>query len=335
MKKILLSIMMLAAIGTLRINAQGCGGGPSEEGVKVFGFLQSQYEFHMTDPSTNSFSFERARIGVMGKIPYDFSYYVVAELSPFIAPNPYLLDAFVTYDRFKWARVSLGSFKTPFGLETNTACNGLMTVYRSTATLQMVAPFRDLGMVFMGGDTGSLVTYQIGFMNGSGLGNFDNNTEKDLVGRVVFRPFHFLRIGGSFRYGFPSYNNTDSRTTFGSELQFNYMGITYQNEFIYDRGNYNRELGGGCSGNLIELGEERYGGWTLLAYRTKWNVEPVFKIEIFDSGNLVKYKENNMTFGLNYYFNDWTRLQVNYVYRAEEMVEIDNDEFVVQVQVKF
>lgn len=329
---ILLSIVFAASFA----KAQGCGGGPSEEGVKVFGFLQSQYEFHMTDPATNSFSFERARIGVMGKIPYDFSYYVVAELSPFISDNPYLLDAFITYDRFKWGRVSLGSFKTPFGLETNTACNGLMTVYRSTATLQMVAPFRDLGMVFMGGDTSTLLTYQLGVMNGSGLGRFDNNTAKDYVGRVIFRPFSFLRFGGSFRYGFPSYNNTtDNRTTFGGEVQFNYKGITAQAEYISDEGDYNRDLGGGCSGNLIELGEKRSGGWAMLAYRTQWDVEPVFKFDFFDSGNLLKYKENNMTFGINYYFNDWTRLQVNYVYRAEEPVEIDNDEFVVQVQVKF
>ncbi len=327
---------LILSLAGIKLSAQGCGGAPSSEGIKVFGFLQSQYEYKMEDPAKNSFTFERARIGVMGKIPYDFSYYVVLELSPFIADNPYLLDAFVTYDRFKWAKVSMGSFKTPFGLETNTACNDLSTIYRSTVTLQTVAPFRDLGMVFMGGDESTFMTYQFGIMNGRGLGNFDNNTAKDLVGRFVFKPLDFLKIGGSFRRGFPSLNNTtDDRITFGFETQLKYKGLTVKGEYINDEGNYNRDLGGGCSGNLIELGEKRSGYYATFGYMTKWNVEPVFKFENFDSGNSEGYIENNMTFGVNYFFNDWTRLQINYIYRSEEKIELMNDEIAVQIQVKF
>lgn len=336
MKKYIIVLFALIGLSQLKVSAQGCGGAAPDEGIKVFGFLQSQYEYHFTDPTSNSFSFERARIGVMGKIPYDFSYYVVLETSPFISPNPYLLDAFITYDRYQWARVSLGSFKTPFGLEVNTACNGLTTVYRATATLQMVAPFRDLGMVFMGGNESTFMTYQLGIMNGSGLGTMDNNKKKDIVGRVVFKPWEFLKIGGSFRYGYPSYNkNEDTRTTFGGELQANYSNFKLMAEYISDEGDYNRDLGGGCSGNLIELGDKRSGGYVTLAYLTKWNVEPVFRYDFFDSGNTENYKESNMTFGINYFFNDWTRLQVNYIYRGEEPVEQKNDEFVLQLQVKF
>ena len=336
MKHIFVLGLLLFALTTVKVTAQGCGGAPSGDGIKVFGFLQAQYESHSTDPSTNSFSFERSRLGVMGNIPYDFSYYVVAEFSPFISPNPYLLDAFITYNRYKWSRVSLGSFKSPFGLETNTACNGLTTVYRSTATLQMVAPFRDLGMVLMGGTDSTLFCYQLGIMNGSGLGKSDNNKKKDIVGRVGFKPLDFLKIGGSFRYGFPSYlNNTDSRTTIGAELQAKYLGFTVLGEYISDQGDYNRDLGGGCSGSLIELGEKRSGGYVTLSYLSKWNLEPVFRYDFFDSGNTSKYKESNMTFGLNYFFNDWTRLQVNYMYRAESPVEVPNDELVLQLQVKF
>jgi phosphate-selective porin OprO and OprP len=260
----------------------------------------------------------------------------VVELSPFIGPNPYLLDAFISYNRYDWARVSLGSFKTPFGLEVNTGCNGLLTVYRSTATLQMVAPFRDMGVVLMGGSEETILSYQLGYMNGSGLGREDNNRMKDLVGRVVFKPLDFLKVGGSFRKGFPSYNNnSDDRISMAGEIQANIAGFTLQGEYILDKGDYNRDLGGGCSGNLIELGEERNGGYMALAYLTKWNVEPVFKYDFFDSGNAENYKESNMTFGANYFFNDWTRLQVNYLYRGETPTEFKNDEVVVQLQVKF
>lgn len=336
MKKYFFVIFAIAALATTRVSAQGCGGAASEEGLKMFGFLQSQYEHHFTDPSKNSFTFERARIGAMGKIPYDFSYYVVAELSPFISSNPYLLDAFITYDRFNFARLSVGSFKTPFGMETNTACSGLMTVYRSTATMQMVAPFRDMGMMLLGGNDTTFISYQLGLMNGGGLLKFDNNKKKDIVARVVLHPWEFLYVGGSFRHGYPSYlNDKDTRTTIGGEIKFKYRGFSLLGEYIMDNGDYNRDLGGGCSGNLIELGEDRSGGYVTLAYMTKWNVEPVFMYDFFDSGNASGYKESNMTFGVNYFFNDWTRLQLNYVYRGESPIEVPSDEIVVQVQVKF
>lgn len=317
---------------------QGCAPESTGDGINLFGFIQSQYGLNFENTTNGSFSFERARLGINGNIPYDFSYYAVMELSPFMSGNgsAYLLDAFISYNRFSWARVSMGSFKTPFGLETNTPCNGLITAYRSTATLQLIAPFRDFGMVLMGGSDTTMLTYQLGLMNGSGLGRRDNNQSKDVVGRVIFKPLEFVKVGGSFRYGFPSYNNNDdARTTFGAELQANLAGFTLMGEYIIDEGDYNRDLGGGCAGNLIELGEKRSGGYLTLAYMTPWQVQPVFRYDIFDSGNLQEYKESNITFGLNYFFNDWTRLQVNYVYKAETPAEIKNDIFLVQLQVVF
>ena len=41
-----------------------------------------------------------------------------------------------------------------------------------------------------------------------------------------------------------------------------------------------------------------------------------------------------MTFGANYFFNEWTRLQINYKYNFEETfaAEIPNDMFMIQLQ---
>ena len=339
MKKIITAFLLVSFMATAGlVKAQGCGDAPTEEGVNMFGFVQVQNEtnFEGNDNTNNTFNFDRARIGAQGLIPYDFSYYVVVEYSPFISPNPYLLDAFITYERFDWARLTVGSFKTPFGLEVNTPCNGLITVFRSTAVLQMVSPFRDIGMVLMGGSKETKIQYQLALMNGSGLGIKDNNKKKDVVGRVIYKPLDFLQVGGSFRYGYPSYNNDeDTRTTFGFELKAEYENFSLLGEYIMDEGDYNRDLGGGCSGELIELGKERSGGWAALAYKTKWNVEPVFKFDFFDSGNAQEYQETNMTFGVNYYINDWTRLQANYIMRTEEPTDFDNDKFVIQLQAKF
>ena len=69
---------------------------------------------------------------------------------------------------------------------------------------------------------------------------------------------------------------------------------------------------------------------------TPWNIQPIVKYESYDPNNDVdKNAQDVITFGFNYFFNDWTRLQLNYLYKAEEGNEISNDEILMQLQVKF
>jgi len=69
---------------------------------------------------------------------------------------------------------------------------------------------------------------------------------------------------------------------------------------------------------------------------TPWSIQPVLKYESFDPNTDADDDiENVVTLGFNYFFNDWTRLQLNYLYKAEEGNEIDNDEIIMQLQVKF
>ena len=73
-----------------------------------------------TDEAT--FSFNRARIGLIGNVPYDISYYFFIEYIAFKSGNPFLLDAFISYSRLApYVTVSLGQFKQPFSLERNTS----------------------------------------------------------------------------------------------------------------------------------------------------------------------------------------------------------------------
>jgi len=71
-------------------------------------------------------------------------------------------------------------------------------------------------------------------------------------------------------------------------------------------------------------------------YMTPWNIQPIVKYESYDP-NIDEDNdvEDVITFGVNYFFNDWTRLQLNYLYKAEEGNEIANDEILMQLQVKF
>ena len=344
MKKLLLILIAFAfTLSPQILKAQGCedSGGDDESddgGPKVWGFIQPQYEYHMTDPATNTFKFMRARVGLTGKIPYDFSYYVVLDASSFVSQtdNPFLLDAFISYNRFEWAKISMGQFKQPFGMEVNTACHKLHTIRRSMVSDQLVAPQRDLGMAVLGGSNETFLKYSVAVMNGRGVNIKDNNSKKDIIGRVVFNPLDFLSVGGSFRYGFPN-TNDGSRSAEVGELAVDVGNFLLQAEYIYDEGDYNRQTGGGCGSTPMTLGDKRSGYYVMAMYMTSFMLQPVIKWESFTKDQ--NSSENNdiytTTFGLNYFFNDWTRLQVNYLYNAEKGAEILNDAILVQVQVKF
>lgn len=326
--------------------SQGCEGdvpGSGSDSLNankpvLFGYLQSQYEHTFSSPNVSTFNFKRARIGVRGRAMEDFSYYFMLETSPFIGSSgdAYIMDAFVTYDKYNWAKISLGSYKQPFGLEVSTACHSLLTIDRSIVSDQLVAPQRDFGIGLFGGNKYTKLNYALALMNGRGLGVEDNNTKKDIVGRATYKVTDFLTLGGSFRYGYPN-NNDDTRTTFGGEMALEFDKLKIQGEYIYDEGDYNRAAGGGCGATPVELGEKRDGAYIMATYDLEDNIQPVFKYEYFDPNIDVKeigYQEM-MTVGVNYFLNDKIRLQVNYQAHIETYINIDNDMLIAQVQVRF
>ena len=80
---------------------------------------------------------------------------------------------------------------------------------------------------------------------------------------------------------------------------------------------------------------ERNGYFVQAMYLTEWDIQPVVKFESYDPNiDEDMDAQSVITYGFNYFFNDWTRLQLNYLYKAEE-VEVKNDELLIQLQVKF
>ncbi|SNR30421.1 porin [Lutibacter flavus] len=348
-------IILFALIFALNFNtsfAQGCeddaaptgavSGVPSTSSMTIFGYIQPQYNTYFTDPGENTFNFKRARFGVRGRVNRSFSYYFVMETSAFMSGgDAYLLDAFVTYDKNEWAKISLGSFKQPFGLEVATACHSLTTIDRAIVSDQLVAPQRDYGLMLLGGSSKTKFRYSVAIMNGFGLRGDsnsykDNNTKKDIIGRASYKLFDFMTLGGSFRYGYPN-NNDKDRTTYGGEIVLNYGGFKVQGEYIYDEGDYNRAAEGGCGSVPLELGEKREGAYFMATYDVNEKFQPVFKYEYFDQDLDIKkigYQEM-MTIGANYFINKNTRLQVNYQNKIETGLSVDNDALLMQLQVKF
>jgi len=364
MKKILLILIITALFTPSLIQAQGCMGSDSDDGVKVVGYIQPQYEYQFladsVDPmhglkSNNSFYFNRARIGVVGNIPYDFSYYVMAELSP-TKGGPYLLDAFISYKRWEpYVIVSVGQFKSPFGAELTTPCQSLHTVNRSRVVGELASPFRDLGVMILGStgelwDKKDVIAWRFAFTNGTGKNVMDNNEFKDFTARLIITPIEGISLGGSYKYGkqkpVADTLDPDERTRWGVDVSIEKYNFLLQAEYIDALDKGSSQVGGGCGQTpTTVLGDFKKNGYMAqLLYMTPWNIQPVVKFECYDPNTEENYdKQQDWTFGFNYFFNEWTRVQVNYVMRREESSgtvlidyhEVDNDFLVVQVQVKF
>lgn len=324
---------------------QGCAPPSSNDGITVWGFLQPQFETRFLNTGTqNTFAFNRARIGFTGNIPYDIMYYAVIETSAFNkSQNPFLLDAFISYQRFPFAKVSIGQFKSPFTLEMSTACNALNSIYRTDAVVNLVSPDRDMGVMLSGSIKENLFSYSIALTNGTGRGFSDNNKGKTLHSRIVFAPKPFIKLGGGIQYGaHPSVvedsTEEDQRLRWAADIQLNHKNFDLIGEYVFgsDKGSY--VVGGGCGGNptIMEGDLKRSGYYVTAMYRTPWNLQPLLRYQNWNTDLDTRNRaEHTLVFGFNYWLNDWTRIQVNYLYKAEERIEIKNDELLIQVQVTF
>jgi phosphate-selective porin len=352
--------------------AQGCMESTSSSGgPQVIGYIQPEFRAGFNGKTVDNkskneynFAFRRARLGVTGSIPYDFSYYAVGEFSSF-SNGPYLLDAFITYNRFKpYFKVSIGQFKRAFGLEVSTPCQDLYTIDRSKVVNELVSPFRDLGIMisgsidsleFIGINRKNLLSYTLSVTNGTGLNTSDIDRYKDYTGRIVITPVDWMSIGGSFQYGKqrnsdPTVTDPDERMRYGTDVQFKMFKFILQSEYIFGKDKGSKLIGGGCGTTPeVVLGNFKSNGfYSQIMYETSWKLMPVIKYETYDPNMDVEdidhnnYRQSSFIFGLNYYPNDWTRIQLNYNYNTESSSstditkynEIDNDTFILQVQVK-
>jgi len=360
-------LFLLAVVNSNMVMSQGCVEASSDEGPQLVGYIQPQFNTYFFGSKDNgdaikpsTFLFKRARVGIVGSIPYDISYYVMAEFAP-EAGGPQLLDAFVTYAPLgKYLKFSVGQFKSPFSLELNTPCHALYTINRSTVVNNLASPFRELGLMFLGSSDSlfgipDLISYKVAILNGTGINHLDDNNNKDIAARLVIAPWEWLQIGGSYRTGLVGTKDLNDdqkkRTRTAFDLTFDKWNFMFQGEYIMGQDIGDISSGGGCGGKATNSSLPTYdksGFWVAAMYMTPWNLQPIVKYETYNPdgtaysylGSTQTYEQNTITIGLNYFINSWTRVQVNYLYNAEGKTngvinEYDNDAFMIQVQAKF
>ena len=190
--------------------------------LKLSGYIQGGFEWNeATDPET-SFYLKRARVSLTGtaveeKIDY--------RLQVDMAGSPKICDLYFRYKPLNQLGMQLGQFKVPFAIE-NELCGpttfefieySYITTYFSRNNAKydgIAATGRDIGFQLYGGfikneENGfNIINYNLAVFNGAGINNKDNNSSKDIVGRIMIKPFKDLSLSGSYMYAETEHNGT-------------------------------------------------------------------------------------------------------------------------------
>jgi phosphate-selective porin OprO/OprP len=178
--------------------------------LKLRGYLQTDARWWVTDRAQDDIDtllVRRARPIIEGTVYKNFYYRLMPD---FAGAAVSLQDAYAEWRQFPFAKVAIGKFKPPVGLERLASGSELAFVERGLPT--NLVPNRDLGIMLNGDVADGVISYAAGIFNGvpdlGSIGATDTNDDKDFAGRVFIQPFlnHYgvlqgLGIGVAGTYG--------------------------------------------------------------------------------------------------------------------------------------
>ena len=190
--------------------------------LAIGGYLQSDGRFFIDNKSgsVSQFLFRRVRPILEGTV---FKYFDFRVMPDFAGSKLVLQDAYVDVNYVREARLQIGKYKPPVGLERLQSARTLLFVERGLPT--NLVPQRDTGVQLHGDVLNGAFTYALGVFNGVpdlGNGDTDTNSDKDFAGRVFAQPLKNsgvpplsglgLGIGGSYGHTRGSASSTDLPT---------------------------------------------------------------------------------------------------------------------------
>jgi phosphate-selective porin OprO/OprP len=303
--------------------------------LQLSGLIQSEYEGYAQSGVNNSFSLHRARLDVKGDINDNWNYEVYTEF----AGTTKLLDAYTTYKIADFLKVSAGQYKVPFSLESLIADSQLEFIDRTQVVNALAGRSSDVIGNQNGRDIGAWVNgsfvkvdgyylfdYTLGVYNGAGYDvTADNNNHKDLAGRFSVHPVKDLSISYDFysgvgNYGTPAKNQTRDRGGFDAKYVIGALAL--QAEYDY-----------GTDGTTKKNGW--YGQASYFVFPK--HLQLAARYDTYDPNTVstTPVRTNYYSGAVNYFFNNWAKLAIDYIDRREPVTQVKNDLFEVQLQLTF
>lgn len=190
----------------------------ADKHMRLSGYLQGGYRYDTGIDEASTFYLLRARVSLTGDFAQDRLDY---RLQVDMAGSPKICDLYVRYKPLNALNLELGQFKIPFSYE-NENCGpttvefidySYITTYlaRNNGRYDGIAATgRDIGLQIYGGfiqrDGYSIINYNVGVFNGSGINIRDNNMSKDFIARLIIKPFKGFAVTGSYMYAETNYD---------------------------------------------------------------------------------------------------------------------------------
>jgi len=182
--------------------------------VKLSGYVLTRYKY--SDPNSvkdNTFELRMARLALEGRIMNDFYWKTQIQFNgntSSLGQSPRVVDLFVEWQKYKFARIKFGQFKRAFTFENpmNPIDQGFPSYAQNISALagfndragEHASNGRDIGVQLQGdvlpnAKGRSLVHYQVGVYNGQGINVTDVDNKKDVIGGLWVMPIEGMRLG--------------------------------------------------------------------------------------------------------------------------------------------
>lgn len=339
-----LALMAAAASGQDKggVTVQAADG---EATLTLGGLLQVQFEDgdrgDSRFPATGEdrFYLRRARMNATGTFAEQFDFRVEFDLAGTLGSTTGLraqmTDGYVNWNRYAFANVRAGQFKTPFGFEQLYPDPRLLTIERTLANDRLTLN-RQLGAQLWGDLLDKHLSYAVGVFNGNGVNNSANDNGKFLwAGRLAVTPWKGNLLGGpaSWAVGGNAFQSEDTALSLPDfNLDSTPTTPDKDNLFTGKRRGYgfDSQLETGPFSLWVEYLQNHLeptdakpfaqfdsDGWYAQAgvFLVPKKLQAVVKYETFDPSSRVSSNEvSTDTVGLNYYIRgNNLKLQLDYL----------------------
>jgi len=315
------------------------------ENLNISGYIQGRYNAYEFSGTTDEFTTKRAVIGLSGKVVDNVLFKAEIDTAK---DNKLLNDAWIKLTYLPKANITVGQFKIPYSEEYLTSSSAIDTIERSLPVDSMATEF-DRGIMVDANLFEKRFYYGVALVNGTGKNTSDDNSSKDVIGRIVLTPFanekdsalSGLKFGLNYQTGTQNkYTNRTrgyDRTRYGALVKYEIKNFKIQTEYLKQDYNHNPDA------TKPDAEIESNGWYALMTYtfpmRNGMNIQPVLKYETYDPDNNVETNTQSITtFGVNWNINKATKFSTNYRWRNDDRggkTATNMNEWFSQLQIKF
>ncbi|SDK76756.1 phosphate-selective porin OprO and OprP [Catalinimonas alkaloidigena] len=155
-----------------------------------------QTDFHWSTTQGGEWLIRRARMLATG---YAFPHFRYMLSARFDRGEAELDQAFVESRHLPYVRVRAGQFKEPFS-QSRLLSSLQLDLMERPMVVNALTPTSDIGLMAFGDVLGGSLEYAVGVFNGRPFNQPENNRAKDVVGRLVARPFAHRKAAASHLY---------------------------------------------------------------------------------------------------------------------------------------